>query len=186
MPEHTRDDQGRQVVTLTHMQDGEEFPIPLTVTDGATYWFRGHAYRAALEEDASDTLACFVRLPIQQTDDEPGLFLDRNDGSVSDDTGQSLGTYDELEEAEVEPVNTEDVRDLLTSTSMDPIMVRWADTLEVEVVSGALFYDVSYVHYNREHAILATAADLRSQGDWDIDNPTDADLAAFAEQLHEG
>lgn len=100
MPEHTRDEQGRQVVTMIENQAGEEFPIPLTVTNGATYRFHGREYLATLEEDSSDTVACFQRLPINQVDDEPSLFLDRNDGSITDDTGANLGAYDELEMVE--------------------------------------------------------------------------------------
>jgi hypothetical protein len=82
-------------------------------------------------------------------------------------------------------VTADDVRDLLTSGSMDPTLVRWQDTGEVETVAGVLFSDISYSNYDRDYEILATANDLRQQGDWDIEHPTDEDFEAFAAQLNE-
>ena len=81
-------------------------------------------------------------------------------------------------------ITAEDVRELLTSTSMDPTMVRWLDTDEVEVVAGVLFSDISYSNRDREYEIIATANDLRQQGDWDVENPTAEDCEAFAEMLN--
>lgn len=93
MTKHTRNDQGQDVATIDETEDA----LGMTITDGDTYRFQGHDYRATLEEDASDTLACFQRLPINQVDDEPSLFLDRNDGSICDDTGANVGDYRDLE-----------------------------------------------------------------------------------------
>lgn len=86
---------------------------------------------------------------------------------------------------EKQRVTADDVEELLTSGSMEPTLVRWADTGEVEVVAGVLFSDVSYVHYDREHEVIATATDLRAQGDWDIEHPTADDFEAFAQMLNE-
>jgi hypothetical protein len=176
----TRDEQGRQVATTEETTDA----LGMTITDGGTYWFQGSAYRATLEETSSDTMVSFQRLPINQVDDEPSLFLDR-EGTLSDDTGTFLGSYDELEEGGADAVTADDVRELLTSTSMEPTMVRWLDTGEVETVAGVLFSDISYSNRGREYQIIATAADLREQGDWDTDNPTAEDFEAFAQQLNE-
>jgi hypothetical protein len=93
MTQHTRDEQGRDVATIEETEDA----LGMTITNGATYRFKGHDYLATLEEDASDTMACFQRLPINQVDDEPSLFLDRNDGSICDDTGTNVGDYTELD-----------------------------------------------------------------------------------------
>lgn len=93
MTKHTRTLFGEDVATEEETEDRLE----MTVVNGAVYRFHGCDYRATLEEDASDTMACFQRLPINQVDDEPSLFLDRNDGSLSDDTGTVLGEYNELE-----------------------------------------------------------------------------------------
>lgn len=94
----TRDEQGRVRVTIEETDD----EVGMTITNGATYHFHGHDYLATIEDSelAAGTLASFQRLPINQIDDEPSLFLDRNDGSLSDDTGRSVGTYDELEPIE--------------------------------------------------------------------------------------
>jgi hypothetical protein len=89
----TRDAQGRQVWAAEDTDEG----IGMTITNGATYRFKGHDYLATLEDTSSDTLACFQRLPINQIDDEPELFLDRNDGSLCDDTGTNVGDYREME-----------------------------------------------------------------------------------------
>lgn len=83
-------------------------------------------------------------------------------------------------------VTADDIRELLTSGSMDPILVRWLDTDEIEVISGVLTTDISYSNYRRAHQVLASANDLRQMGDWDINNPTDEDFEAFAQQLNEG
>lgn len=93
MARHTRNDLGQDVAT----EEAPDGGIDMTIVNGATYRFRGNDYRATLEEDASDTMACFQRLPIAQVDDEPSMFLDRNDGSLSDDVGANLGDYNELE-----------------------------------------------------------------------------------------
>lgn len=181
MTKHTRNSQGQDVATIEETEDA----LGMTITNDATYWFKGHAYCATIEEDASDTLASFQRLPINQVDDEPSLFLDRNDGSICDDTGTNLGDYGDLEMATSDPITADDVRDLLTSTIMEPTLVRWSDTLEIEVIAGVLLSDISYSNYNRFHEVLATADDLCSQGDWDTDNPTAEDFEAFAQQLNE-
>lgn len=89
----TRDEQGRQVWILEETDEA----LGMTITNGATYRFHGRDYRATLEEESSDTAACFQRLPINQVDDEPSLFLDRNDGSLTNDTGDVVGEYSELE-----------------------------------------------------------------------------------------
>lgn len=93
MTQHTRDEQGRNVATIEETDDA----LGMTITDGAVYRFQGGEYRATLEEDSSDTMACFQRFPISHEDDEPSLFLDRNDGSLSDDTGTNVGDYNDLE-----------------------------------------------------------------------------------------
>ncbi len=91
----TRNAQGQTVVTIEETDES----LGMTLTDGATYAFHGEQYRATIEDSelSTGTLAVFQRLPISQPDDEPVMFLDRNDGSLSDDTGTVLGTYDELE-----------------------------------------------------------------------------------------
>jgi hypothetical protein len=89
----TRDSQGRQVFVMEETEDA----LGMTITDGATYRFHGNDYRATLEDQSSDTVACFQRLPINQVDDEPSLFLDR-EGALTDDTGRNVGSYDELED----------------------------------------------------------------------------------------
>lgn len=88
-------------------------------------------------------------------------------------------------------ITAEDIRELLTSTSMDPTLVEWLDEDEavvdmIEVVSGVLFSDISYSRYYQPYRIITTANDLRQQGDWDIENPTDEDFEAFAQMLNEG
>lgn len=93
MTQHTRDDQGRDVATIEETEDA----LGMTITNDAIYRFKGDDYLATLEEDASDTMACFQRLLINHLDDEPSLFLDRNDGSLSDDVGTNVGEYHELE-----------------------------------------------------------------------------------------
>lgn len=93
MTKHVRNDQGQDVAIEEETADR----LGMSIVNGATYRFQGADYRATLEEDASDTMACFQRLPINQVDDEPSLFLDRNDGSICDDTGTNLGDYSELE-----------------------------------------------------------------------------------------
>lgn len=89
------------------------------------------------------------------------------------------------DENSTRPVNPGDVEELLTSRSMEPTLIRWSDTGEVEVVSGVLFDDISYANRNREHQILATATDLRGAGDWDTEHPTPADFEALAEYLND-
>lgn len=84
------------------------------------------------------------------------------------------------------PVTVAAVRALLTSTGMEPTLVRWADSGDVEVVSGVLFTDISYSNYNREHEVLATPANLKALGDWDTEHPTEDDYRAFAQMLNEG
>lgn len=88
-------------------------------------------------------------------------------------------------------VTAADIRELLTSRITDPTLVMWlgedeAVTDPIEVVSGALFNDISWSHRNDACRIITTANDLRQQGDWDIENPTDEDCAAFAQMLNEG
>jgi hypothetical protein len=87
-----RDEQGRQVFVLEETENA----LGMTITNGVTYRFHGADYLATLEDQASDTVVCFQRLPINQIDDEPSLFLDR-EGTLSDDTGAFVGSYDELE-----------------------------------------------------------------------------------------
>lgn len=87
-------------------------------------------------------------------------------------------------------VTADDVRELLTSTIMEPTLVEWLDENEavtdvIEVVSGVLFGDISYSNYDREYRVITTATDLRQQGDWDIENPTEDDYEAFAQMLNE-
>lgn len=87
-------------------------------------------------------------------------------------------------------VTADDIRELLTSTSMDPTLVEWLDEDEavtdvIEVVSGALFSDISYSNRDRAYRVLATANDLRQMGDWDIEHPTDDDCEAFAQMANE-
>jgi hypothetical protein len=90
-----RDERGRVVVTIEETDD----ELGMTITNGAIYRFHGEDYLATIEESefATGTLACFQRLPINQPDDEPVMFLDRNDGSLSDDTGRNIGDYRDLE-----------------------------------------------------------------------------------------
>jgi hypothetical protein len=88
-------------------------------------------------------------------------------------------------------ITADDIRELLTSRSMDPTLVEWLDedemvTDSVEVVSGALFSDISWSNRERAYQVITTAADLRSQGDWDIEHPTEDDFEAFAQMLNEG
>ncbi len=88
-------------------------------------------------------------------------------------------------------VTADDIRELLTSRAMDPTLVEWLDGNSavydnVEVVSGVLFSDISYSNRDRAYRILATAEGLRQDGDWDIENPTEDDLQAFAQQINEG
>jgi hypothetical protein len=90
-------------------------------------------------------------------------------------------------------VTADDIRELLTSTIMDPTLIEWLNEDEavtdvIEVVSGVLFSDISWSYSRRNDAyrILTTAADLRQTGDWDIENPTDEDFEAFAQMLNEG
>ena len=88
-------------------------------------------------------------------------------------------------------VTADDIRELLTSRSMDPTLVEWLNEDQavrdvIEVVSGALFTDISWSHRNDDYRIITTANDLRQQGDWDIENPTDEDFEAFAQMLNEG
>ena len=68
----------------------------MAITNDATYRFQGSEYLATLEED-SIVLASFQRLPINQVDDEPSLFLYGNDGSIRDDGGTVVGAYNDLE-----------------------------------------------------------------------------------------
>lgn len=87
-------------------------------------------------------------------------------------------------------VTADDIRELLTSRILDPTLIEWTNTRHavhdtVEVVSGALFTDISWSHRDDDYRILATANDLRQQGDWDIENPTDEDCEAFAQQINE-
>jgi hypothetical protein len=90
-------------------------------------------------------------------------------------------------------VTAADIRALLTSTGMDPMLVAWLDEDEavtdmIEVVSGSLGYttrDGTFLEGDRAGEVLATANDLRQVGDWDIDNPTDEDCEAFAAQINE-
>jgi hypothetical protein len=87
-------------------------------------------------------------------------------------------------------VTAADVRELLTSTSMDPTLVEWlsednAITDTVEVISGALFTDISWNRYNARFRVIATANDLRQIGDWDVEHPTNEDFEAFAQMLNE-
>lgn len=93
-----RDERGRVVVTIEDPSGG----IDMTITNGGTYRFHNGDYLATVEEGelAQGTLACFQRLPINQVDDEPVMFLDRDDGSLSDDTGRNIGDYNELEPIE--------------------------------------------------------------------------------------
>jgi hypothetical protein len=90
-----RDEQGRVVVTIEETDD----ELGMTITNGGTYRFHGEDYLATIEDSelATGTLACFQRFPINQSDDEPVMFLDRNDGSLSDDTGTNIGDYRDLE-----------------------------------------------------------------------------------------
>lgn len=86
-----------------------------------------------------------------------------------------------------QPITAADVEDLLSRhPRSDATMIRWSDTGEIENVAAVLFSDISYSERDREYETLATAADLRSQGNWDADNPTQADYEAFAEQLNQG
>lgn len=94
MVKHARDGLGRDMAT---MEESEVYGLGMTIVNDATYRFHGTDYLATLEEDASDTMASFQSLPIYQIDDEPSLFLDRNDGSLCDDTGTVVGEYHELE-----------------------------------------------------------------------------------------
>ena len=83
-------------------------------------------------------------------------------------------------------VTAEDVEDLLSRhPRSEATMVRWLDTGEIETVAAALFNDISSSNYTREYETISTAADLRSQGDWDAENPTQDDYEAFAMQLNE-
>jgi hypothetical protein len=91
-----------------------------------------------------------------------------------------------MDMSDMQSVTAEDVRELLESGSMDPTLVRWLDTGEVEVVAGVLFGDISYSNYDREHELIVTQQDLRSTGDFDSSNPTDEDCQALAEMLNEG
>jgi hypothetical protein len=88
-------------------------------------------------------------------------------------------------------VTADDIRELLTSTSMDPTLVEWLDLDEavhdvIEVVAGPLLSDISYMLVDREYLVITTANDLRQMGDWDIENPTAEDCEAFAQMLNEG
>jgi hypothetical protein len=86
-----RDSQGRQVFVMEETADA----LGMTITNGMTYRFHGGDYLATLEDQSSDTVACFLN----QVDDEPSLFLDR-EGGLMDDTGANVGSYDELEAVE--------------------------------------------------------------------------------------
>jgi len=91
-------------------------------------------------------------------------------------------------------VTADDIRELLTSRIMDPILVEWkseeyAVTDIIEVVSSALGYrdrEGNFFHGDHEATVLASAADLRQMGDWDTENPTEDDFAAFAQMVNEG
>lgn len=88
-------------------------------------------------------------------------------------------------------ITADDIRELLTSTSLDPTLVEWIDTDEavtdvIEVVSGVLFADISYSNRDRDYRIIATANELRQIGDWDIEHPSAEDFEAFAHMLNEG
>lgn len=88
--------------------------------------------------------------------------------------------------ATTQPVTADDIRALLDySPRADATLVRWLDTGEVESVPAVLFSDISYSNRDREYDILVEAADLRSQGDWDTENPTDEDYEVFAQMLNE-
>ncbi len=83
-------------------------------------------------------------------------------------------------------ITADDIRALLDySPRADATLIRYQDTGEIDIVPAVLFSDISYSERDREYETIATAADLRSQGDWDIENPTQADYDAFAEQLNE-
>lgn len=84
-------------------------------------------------------------------------------------------------------VTAGDVRELLESRQMDPVLVRWATSDgfhtagEVEVVSRIVFDQYS----EAKGEIIVSQNDLRSNGsDYDPDNPTDEDCAALAEMLN--
>lgn len=84
-----------------------------------------------------------------------------------------------------QPVTADDIEDLLTRGCMEPTLVRWLDTDEIEVVAGPLFSDISYSNRYRKHQILVTADDLQSMGSWDTEHPTQADFEAFAEYVND-
>jgi hypothetical protein len=111
---------------------------------------------------------------------------------VSDQTHTTRAADRSARETDMNATITDDdIRELLTSTSMDPTLVEWLDQDEavtdvIEVVSGVLFSDISYSNRDRAYRIIVTASDLRQMGDWDIDHPTDEDCEAFAQMLNEG
>jgi hypothetical protein len=86
-------------------------------------------------------------------------------------------------------VTIEDMRELLTSGYMDPTLVRWNDTGELEVVSGIDVYDGTY--YGGTGEATATVIVSRAAveggclGDYDVDAPTADDFAAMAEVLND-
>lgn len=86
----TRDEQGRQVLTIEETEDS----LGMAITDGALYRFRGLEYVASLENTASDTLAGFAQQ--SRLNDGPSLWLER-DGSLTTYAMTDWGDYNELE-----------------------------------------------------------------------------------------
>jgi hypothetical protein len=69
----------------------------MELRDGGTYRFDGDHYLLTIEDSelSGETVASLQRLPVNQIDDEPSLFV-QADGAVVDTDGHEVGRQSDL------------------------------------------------------------------------------------------
>jgi len=85
----------------------------------------------------------------------------------------------------MERITREHVRELLESGAMEPTLIQWPDTGEIEVVPAPNFTDIIWSERGSEYTIIADAASVRTGYEYDPEHLTDEDCEAIAEHIND-
>jgi len=62
--------------------------------------------------------------------------------------------------SEAKKIMAADIEELAECGYMDPVLVRWEDDGELEIVAGPNLNDVSWSDYGRDHQVVIRLADI--------------------------
>jgi hypothetical protein len=80
-------------------------------------------------------------------------------------------TSEEKINDEPELVSADHIENLIHSRVMDPTLIIFQDTGEIEVIPGPWMDDVSWSDRNRDYAVIINKTDIENFENWNEDDP---------------